>query len=289
MASVLFVLAGGFVLGVVVPSYRIETGRILSFLFLSGNWYVAATSCGASPIAPLWSISLEEQFYLAWPWVAKIGGRACILGLSLLLLPISWLTLFFLSHGGAHGDRAIWVNSFVQFQFFALGALLALGLRGRMPRLRTGVRLGILLAGFLAWLTAQGAFVVRSDSPPHTASSLIFGYMFVAIGCTLLFLGFLGMPRHWLPKQLTYLGKISYGLYVFHMLAIDCAWNVLGPIGGGRFDSISHELDTAVRFPLIVAVAFVITVLLAMVSYRFLEQPFLKVKERFTFVRTRKV
>ncbi len=158
-------LFGGVVLGILVSAYRIETGRILAFLLLSGNWYVAAVSCGASPIAPLWSISLEEQFYVAWPWVAKIGGRNSILALSGVLLPISWLTLFVLSHSNPHGDRAIWVNSLVQFQFFAAGALIALSLNGRIPRLKTGVRIGALVAGFVAWLTAQGVFAIKSDGP----------------------------------------------------------------------------------------------------------------------------
>jgi len=281
-------LFGGIVLGLVIPSYRIEAERILAFLLLSGNWYVAAVNCGASPIAPLWSISLEEQFYVAWPWVAKIGGRTSILALSLVLLPISWLTLFRLSHSGPDAGRIIWVNSFVQFQFFALGALLALGLNGRIPRLRMRVRMGILLAGFLTWLTAQWVFGIRGVGPSPSAVSLVSGYMLVAIGCVLLFLGFLGMPRHWVPGPLAYLGKISYGLYVFHALAIDCAWKALGSTGSTIFNSVGSALGTATRFSLILTAALVMTILLAMASYRFLEQPFLRMKERFTFVRSRR-
>ena len=93
------------------------------------------------------------------------------------------------------------MNNLVQFQFFALGALLALILNGRAPSLGAGVRMGILFGGVLAWLTAQAAFGIRSIGPPPAAISLIVGYMFVAIGCCLLFLGCLGMPRQWLPSR----------------------------------------------------------------------------------------
>lgn len=94
-----FFLLLGSALGLIVHSWRISAARIFAFVFLAGNWYVAAVGFGKNPIFPLWSISLEEQFYLVWPWVAKISGRASILGLSLLLIPGSWLMLFFMSHG----------------------------------------------------------------------------------------------------------------------------------------------------------------------------------------------
>jgi peptidoglycan/LPS O-acetylase OafA/YrhL len=272
----------------VVHFYWISPGRLLAFLFLSGNWYVAAAGTGTSPIAPLWSISLEEQFYLAWPWVAKIGGRTSILGLSVLLIPISWLTLFFLAHGGAHSERAIWVNSLVQFQFFALGALLALGLNGRVPKLSTRVRIGILMAGAIAWLTAQAAFGVRTPGPRPDAVSLILGYTLVAIGCALFLIGFLGAPRQLLPKPLVYLGKISYGLYVFHMLAIGCASKALGLIERMTFGPVNRGFGPTLRSVLMLPVALALTILLAIASYRFLEQRFLKVKERFTLVRSRR-
>jgi len=169
-----------------------------------------------------------------------------------------------------------------------VGALLALSLNGRTPRLRIEVRIGLLLAGVLAWLIAQGMFTMRSDASSSAAVPLIVGYILVAIGCTMFFLGFLGVRRQWLPQPLVYLGKISYGLYVFHMLAIKCAWKTLGITGSANFSSVSSALATTARFSLTLVAALIITILLASVSYRFLEQPFLRMKERFTLVRSRR-
>jgi peptidoglycan/LPS O-acetylase OafA/YrhL len=283
-----FFLFVGYAIGIFVHPWRIPPGRILAFLLLSGNWYIAAAGSGLNPTAPLWSISLEEQFYLAWPWVAKIGGRTAIRALSLLLIPVSWLTLYLLSRGHPHPERAIWVNSFVQFQFFAVGALLALALKGRTPQLGNGSRVGILLAGLCSCLAAQGAFGIRNIDPSPPAS-LIAGYALVAIGCALLFLGFLGLPQQWLPKPLIYLGKISYGLYVFHMLAIACSRKVVNVIGNIVWSgSANSTLGTAMRLFFMLVAALAMTILLAMASYRFLEQPFLKMKERFAFIKSRR-
>lgn len=278
----------GVVLGTIVHPYRIEGARICAFLLLAGNWYVAAVNCGGSPIAPLWSISLEEQFYLVWPWVAKWATRRIMFRFCLLLMPISWLALTLLTQAGAHVDRTIWVNSFVQFQFFGLGALLALTLKGRTPRLSTVSRLSLFCLGIAAWLAAQGICHIKGDGPivPHP-HSMIIGYTLVGIGCVLLFLGFLGMPSQWLSNRLAYLGKISYGLYVFHMVAFDIAWKALAPSSSGNFGSTGSDFGTMIRFISMQTCALVGTILLAVLSYRFIEQPFLKIKERFALVRSR--
>lgn len=282
--SFLFV---GVALGAAFPVFRIENGRLLAFLLLSGNWYAAVGGCGASPIAPLWSISVEEQFYLIWPWLSKAGSRAMLWRTSILLLPISWAAIFWLSHNGANASRESWVNSLVQFQFFALGSLLALALNGRAPNLRTNSRVMFVLVALLCWYLAQGVFHVKDDSGSGPAASLILGYCSIGVGCVLLFLGFLGMSRRLVPRQLIYLGKISYGLYVFHMVALDCMWKLglyrtstLGALGA---------VSAVTRLFLIQTTALALTIALAIASYKFLERPFLRIKQRFSFIESRAI
>jgi peptidoglycan/LPS O-acetylase OafA/YrhL len=272
-----------FTLGTVVHSYYIEPARIWSFALLAGNWYVAAVGCASSPIAPLWSISLEEQFYLAWPWIAKLGGRALMVGLSLMLFPVSWLVLVLLARNGAQANGAIWVNSLVQFQFFALGALLAIALKGLTPRFSRGTRCMFLAAGLLCWLLAAGAFGIKTDTPPPSAASLVFGYIFVAAGCAMLVVAFLGVSR-WLSPKLVYLGKISYGLYVFHMLAIILVGRILVPPAMLESSALGTKLAHSLAFQL---AALSVTLVLAVLSYRFLERPFLRMKQRFTVIKSR--
>lgn len=277
-------LSFGILLGLIVPSYRIEPGRIWAMLLLAGNWYVASTSCGANPIAPLWSISVEEQFYLVWPWIAKHSKRW--LGwISVSLLPLSWLTLFVLSRQ-THPNRAIWVNSLVQFQFFGVGSLLATSLRGRVPRLKPFSRIILILGGMLLWLIVAGELRIKDDNLQLHFSTLVIGYTLVALGCVCFFIGFLGA---YIPysRPLVYLGKISYGLYVFHMIAVDWAWRLLGAKTHLSAINIASLSRIAIRYVSIEFFAISITVCIAGLSYRFLEAPFLNLKKRFTIVKSR--
>ena len=102
------------------------------------------------------------------------------------------------------------------------------------------------------------------------------GFPIVAMSCTLIMLSFLGTSLQ-MPRVLIYLGKISYGLYVYHALG-NVLSNMLIPVH-------TAFIQLALR-PL---AAFAITLGLASVSYAVLESPFLKLKKRFSHVHSRPV
>jgi len=79
-------------------------------------------------------------------------------------------------------------------------------------------------------------------------------------------------------RSLEYLGKISYGLYVYHYLCIMIAEKVLQANGVDHLYMLLREI-----------MAFGLTVLMAAVSYAVLEKPFLNLKRRFTYIRSRPV
>lgn len=282
-----FFLLFGSLLGHFVPRWQIEAPRLAAFVVLLGNWYVAAFGQTSNPIAPLWSISIEEQFYLTWPWLAKAGGRKAILALSCALLPISWLATDWLAHSRRAPGQAIWYSSLVQFEFFALGALAALLLQGRLPRWRMPARLTIVASAGLLWIAAEGFFRLRESEPSYGALGYIIGYQFVGLGCVLLLAGFLGTPRHFIPRPLIYLGRISYGLYVFHYLCRDMAVALLS--GWTRSGIWNGRLQVALHNVAVLAISLLFTITLAALSYRFLERPFLRLKEKFTFIESRAV
>jgi peptidoglycan/LPS O-acetylase OafA/YrhL len=145
--------------------------------------------------------------------------------------------------------------------------------------------MALVVSGILLWVIVSGILPIKDDSLRLSGLGLIMGYALVALGCGLLFLGFLG-ARTSFAAPLIYLGKISYGLYVFHMLAIDLAWRALAPQAHSEIVNLGSMWRMGIRFLSIQSLAISLTVCLAMLSYRFLESPFLRLKNRFTFVKS---
>jgi peptidoglycan/LPS O-acetylase OafA/YrhL len=274
----------GKVLGHFFPLLGLENGRLLAFLSLLGNWYLARFGSSDSPVEALWSISLEEQFYLVWPLLATLGGQTLLLS-SLALLPIAWVTLYYHSGYqpspmGLEFDGTIWCSTTVQAQFFALGAITAIVLGGRSFPLPTTARVAAFALGFGVWLAASCLFRLPSYNQHLPGPVLVAGYILISFGCLSLFLSFLGIALDHLPRRLIYLGKISFGLYVFHILFLVVAYFILRPFAS-HFD---FYYGAAVLFFAKYIVAFVPTLLAAWLSYRYFERPFLALKRQFAVV-----
>jgi peptidoglycan/LPS O-acetylase OafA/YrhL len=105
---------------------------------------------------------------------------------------------------------------------------------------------------------------------------LLLGYPAMTAGASTLLIAVL-CSRPMLDKSLlVYLGRISYGLYVFHVLALMCSDYLMPNFAASAGGLALHDL-----------VALMLTVALAAASYRWLETPFLKLKQRFTHVLSR--
>ncbi|MGZ3832131.1 MAG: acyltransferase family protein [Mucilaginibacter sp.] len=257
----------------------------LAFSFFAGNWYIMRYGWIAGPVDPLWSIAVEEQFYIAIPVLARLGGRKLLIGVSIALLIISYLVSVYYARLVYSGESGQWVNSWFQFQFFAAGALLAIFLRGRVPQWQMIARGFVFLFALGCWLYAIYGPGVKSYDAHTTVIGAMEGWLLVLIGSTFFFLAVFGTPQRYVPAFLTYLGRISFGLYMFHSLVFHLIFNT--------FTLPMHHLIGGLRLPPIalpiigIWLTMGITIGLAALSYRFFERPFLRLKQRFTFVRSR--
>jgi peptidoglycan/LPS O-acetylase OafA/YrhL len=263
------------VIGLVVPIYRLPAREIAMMMLLSGNWYFAQYGWGVGFVYHLWSISVEEQFYLVWPIFLKFGShRTLKIGCAAFAL-LSILSLCFLSTHNRLEKPVIFVNSFVVCWFFALGGITAIVVRGRTRSLPFAMRFLLIFLSILLFLLAT---LLGVHSMSHISSlKLVLGYLLAGIGCLSVFFGFLGATIAPWADGLVYLGKISYGLYVFHVLcALVIEWFAK--------HILHHE-----HWPLTFPCTLLLTIMCAWLSYRFVESPFLRLKERFVFVESRRV
>jgi peptidoglycan/LPS O-acetylase OafA/YrhL len=222
-------------------------GDIVSCATYTANWHFAAQSVDyfaqgvePSPVQHLWSLAIEEQFYLVWPalllaltWFQRRRGRSArpVLGVALVaILVVSFaLNLRFVESEPA----AAYFSTFGRAWELALGALLAV--LGDV-RLRRAPALAIGWLGFGA--IAFATFAFGPETPfPGTAALL------PTLGAAALILAGASAEAQgrWSSAALLslapfrYVGRISYSWYLWHWPALIFAvalWGALSPLAG---------------------------------------------------------
>jgi peptidoglycan/LPS O-acetylase OafA/YrhL len=246
-----------------------------AFVLLAGNWSIIVWGWPIpSIVGPLWTVSIEEQFYLAWPPIVRQLSRSGIARAALGMLLVSNITRVAMValHGGMN---SVWCNTFGRLDPIVFGILVAVMLRGRIPNFGLPSRLAMVSCGIAPLALVANYWHIHEPQKLEWIPTLV-GFPVVAASCTLMMVGVLGVSFQ-MPRFLVYLGKISYGLYVYHALG-----NVLS---GALIPVHNSFLQLALR----PAAALAITILLAAVSYAVLEKPFLRLKERFAHIESRPV
>ncbi|MBN1453734.1 MAG: acyltransferase [Anaerolineales bacterium] len=231
--------------------------------------------------AHIWTISYEEQFYLIIPWVLrkfyqikKSTTGVILVGAMLIGMLIRALFIYL-----QFDHPVIWVLPVTHFESIFGGLMVGLGLFDKPLKKIPGWLL--LLAGIFAlyWVTSL-------PNVNLIQWRLMYTYPLIGIGTSLILFavmrGNLGFISYLFKnKILGYLGKISYGLYVFHFVGLELARNLT---------SIYISEGRLLVYPAtVLLLSLIITVAISMASYQFLERPFLRLKERFTFIKSRPI
>jgi peptidoglycan/LPS O-acetylase OafA/YrhL len=204
-----------------------QYGSPVWFYFYLGNFKIA--QAGAWPsipsYAPLWSLQIEEQFYLLLPlavrWM-RLDHLSRLLWCMVFLSPV-FRVLFFLHNP---------TNPFPEFvllpchmEGLALGALIAIRFRTGPWPIQRG-RLAALTAGLLLAISAA-SFAGKPVLPDQVWSSpfnLVAGISFSSLACASLVLSLIVFRGSWYTRVLriapiAYIAQISYGIYLLHRLA----------------------------------------------------------------------
>jgi peptidoglycan/LPS O-acetylase OafA/YrhL len=256
------------------PGQHLPMRYVVGYSLLAGNWIYVFYGLPASFATPLWTVSIEEQFYLAWPLALRKASvrTMAIIAIGVLVVANAWRV--WLAVSAAHVEQ-IEYNTFTRLDPIASGILIAL-FGHKLPSFTRLQRALLLCAGVVTWIAVY-AFTVTSLRLKFTTWRMAVGHPFTALASAAVLLAVLGAQHAFLRNQiLLYLGKISYGLYVLHEFAHFCAIRLVHASTPGMVLAQS-------------IVGLALTIALAAASYRWLESPFLRLKERFAHVQSRPV
>jgi peptidoglycan/LPS O-acetylase OafA/YrhL len=214
-----------------------------------------------SPFMHFWSLSVEEQYYIVFPllvvaWWRVAPGRGRVL-LGILAAGIVASLASQVYWGQVQPTRAYFATDARLFQLLA-GAAMAVALREfATPAPAGGVswpRLGrgLALAGMAGYVVFGTELVPMSTSHRNIIATLL---------AAALVLGVYTAAQSWLARGfalpwMTYLGKVSYGIYLWHWPAV-----------------VALERLFDVRPLVVAAMAIVLAVAMASMSYELLETP----------------
>jgi peptidoglycan/LPS O-acetylase OafA/YrhL len=248
LSAILLTVVGVLSLILLSPLRNTEVaGDITASALYVANWHFAAQSVDyfaqglePSPVLHLWSLAIEEQFYLVWPglillatWFFRRRGRS--------VRPVLWVVLAIILVGSLiYG--VILTNEKPAFAYFdtfgrawelALGAAVALLATVKLPRLGA-VALG--WGGTAAIVYACFAFTAETEFPGTAALVPTLGAAALILSGTALAAterGVAGMRlgAGWILSlaPVRYVGRISYSWYLWHWPAIVFAAAIWGP------------------------------------------------------------
>lgn len=252
-------------------------------LFLGNFSYAFFANSLTAVVSPLWSVSLEEQFYVFCPLVLLIllpKNKIWFIAFFTLMICLSLIVRFYII-ANAIPYPTIWVFSLARLEPFAMGALLSyFYLSNRFKHYS--------IYAFFAFIFSILLFKLLMASSYSEYSN--YWYLFgIDLACLLMIYAVIQsktLAKFFSIQFLTWLGKISFGLYVFHKIVIYFMDVTILP----HFYNIIDVYHRPFQFYLFsFCLTLIGTVIVAALSYYYFERYFLKFKNSFTTISSRPI
>lgn len=264
-------------LGFVSP--QLKSGIPFHVFYLSNFWIGDVLRYWPGPYSHLWSLSIEEQFYLFFaPLLLLAPARSHWLICCAVF--VAGVVALLLMHYAGTPEIVIYTHPLTNFWLLALG-----GMGGAWVR-REGSTLRQILsrpASFMALLltvlmlcVTEPDWTQTGNALAYTTTCTLYGVCIAALVCAVACSGSTVLVRVLETRWLASLGRISYGFYLYHNF-------VPNPARLTRVRALFHGAGVPWWLQLLGVVAsFLIALMLAKLSWRYIEEPILRRKADWT-------
>lgn len=239
-------------------------GAVYSTIYLA-NW-AAAAEVPLGSLGHMWSLSIEEQFYIVWPallfLLIRAGARwhRSTLGLLLVIMAVTYATTVTLLAAGV-SDVFLWNATPARSIQLLAGAALALGLDGVRRHARPW--LPIIGATGMVGLIGHLVLPTVSNDTAIVVTWPVVSLCTCAVIASVVIDGRGATPKMLAARPMVAIGKVSYGLYLWHYVV---------------FTTLDAAVGLDTWGPRLVGLA--LTAVVVPLSYVLIERPFLRLKER---------
>jgi peptidoglycan/LPS O-acetylase OafA/YrhL len=226
-------------------------------------------------IGQAWSIGIEEQFYIFWPWVVSKTNNL-LKSLLYIILGIIVIKIIVLMIGQYYQSNMTYLAikksiAMSKFECMAIGGIGAKLLIDNHQLLnlvynKISLNISLVLITLLIFLTPD-----KIQDGIHIVYSILFLIIILNVSNN-------SVKINLENKVLNYLGKISYGIYMYHFMMIPPILYFLK-----RFNNIESEIVLNI---LIYMLSIGLSILISCISYEYFEKYFILMKSKFSVIKS---
>lgn len=255
-----------------VPVVKVDDfTTITCFIFFLSNYYLAFFAIFPYA-AQTWSVSTEEQFYLVWPWILKFSKNK-LLSLIFVVAIVTLVNVFFTSHYSYVIENRIKYYTFwnmFNIDCMAIGGIFAylLFIKAKILKyIMNKYFFAVIILFIITELKFEFYIPIVTKYFPNEMWGILFGLV-------ILNLSSVKELKSLLENRLfNYLGTISYGLYMFQGILVVTVMKLAIQI------NFTNDI-------FIYTASILLTIVVAHFSYFYFEKWFLKLKHKFTVIKT---